>query len=475
MTTLWIVTALVAALAGFWLALPFLRKTDIDMQENASKMSIYRDQLAEIERDLADKLLSEQEAEAARQEIEMRTLKAAEAQDLATETAKRRPALAAFVFLLVGGSAVAGYAWLGNPGLKDQPLAERRTETLAKKADAGDINSRIQLMIERTKEKPDSFESWWLLARSYASIGDNKKAANAYQKAAELSNNRPEILSAYAESMTLANGNKVPTAARLIFEQVLNRVNDPRARYYIALAKAQSQKFDQALEDWALLAKESDANAPWMRLVRRDIVNMARLAKKDVTEFLPDATDDEIAASGSGLAEGEEALKARVAGLKVLLQTEEKDYKSWIELFLLQARLGNTEDATQSLADARENFAAAPFILGKIQEAATSVGLDLIEAKPVVAGPSHEDVAAASQMSQSDQNDMIAGMVAGLAAKLEDNPNNPDGWVMLVRSYRVMGDAEKAEDAFAKAKALFGDQPKIWEQIEQQATEVVSN
>ena len=297
-------------------------------------------------------------------------------------------------------------------------------------------------------------------------------AANAYQRAVELSDNRPEVLSAYAESMTLANGNKVPTSARLIFEQVLNRVNDPRARYYIALAKAQNQNFDGALEDWALLAKESDPKAPWMKLVRRDIVNMARFAKKDVVDYLPDATADEIAAAGGEKPKSSvEAAQKRIAGLKILLESEPKDYKSWIELFVLQARTGELDAAKASLSSAKDNFAAAPFVLGKIDEAAASVGLDIVETSPTLSGPTHEEVAAASQLSQSEQADMIEGMVAGLAAKLEDNPDNPDGWVMLVRSYRVLGSKDKAEKALAQAEQHFKSQPTIWEQIVAQAAQ----
>lgn len=47
-----------------------------------------------------------------------------------------------------------------------------------------------------------------------------------------------------------------------------------------------------------------------------------------------------------------------------------------------------------------------------------------------------------------DRNVMVEGTVAWLAAKLEDNPDNPDGWIMLVRPYTVMGNADKAETVF---------------------------
>ena len=49
---------------------------------------------------------------------------------------------------------------------------------------------------------------------------------------------------------------------------------------------------------------------------------------------------------------------------------------------------------------------------------------------------------------------MIEGMVAGLAAKLEENPSDLQGWVRLARSYNVLGKPEDARDAMAKASAV---------------------
>ncbi len=55
----------------------------------------------------------------------------------------------------------------------------------------------------------------------------------------------------------------------------------------------------------------------------------------------------------------------------------------------------------------------------------------------------------------------IQGMVAGLAARLADNPNDPEGWVRLVRSYAVLGDTAKRDAAMAKAQAMYARDPAI--------------
>jgi cytochrome c-type biogenesis protein CcmH len=69
------------------------------------------------------------------------------------------------------------------------------------------------------------------------------------------------------------------------------------------------------------------------------------------------------------------------------------------------------------------------------------------------AGPSAEDMAAAAQMTAEERRQMVRGMVERLAARLNDNPDDRDGWLRLARAYEVLGEPEKAADARARAEA----------------------
>ena len=71
--------------------------------------------------------------------------------------------------------------------------------------------------------------------------------------------------------------------------------------------------------------------------------------------------------------------------------------------------------------------------------------------------PTREDVEASAAMSAGDRDRMIRSMVARLAEGLEENPGDLAGWKRLGRSYRVLGDARRARDAFARAAALDPD------------------
>jgi len=55
----------------------------------------------------------------------------------------------------------------------------------------------------------------------------------------------------------------------------------------------------------------------------------------------------------------------------------------------------------------------------------------------------------------------IEEMVAKLAARMEQNPDNPEGWVMLARSYKAMGRYEEATRAFDRAGKPVDEDPHL--------------
>ena len=88
-------------------------------------------------------------------------------------------------------------------------------------------------------------------------------------------------------------------------------------------------------------------------------------------------------------------------------------------------------------------------------------------ASPNVRGPSAADVAAARQLKPSEQRDMAEGMVAQLEARLQQQPKNVDGWVMLIRSRMTLGEPDKAKAALeAAVKANPGAAAQIRAQAE---------
>lgn len=80
-----------------------------------------------------------------------------------------------------------------------------------------------------------------------------------------------------------------------------------------------------------------------------------------------------------------------------------------------------------------------------------------VEPKTPQPGPTQEDMAAAQQMTPEQRQEMIRGMVDRLAERLKTDSSDFEGWLRLVRAYAVMGDKEKARDAFISARNTIGD------------------
>lgn len=76
-------------------------------------------------------------------------------------------------------------------------------------------------------------------------------------------------------------------------------------------------------------------------------------------------------------------------------------------------------------------------------------------ASSAIPGPNRDQMQAASSLPKGQQEEMIRGMVDGLADKLKANPDNVDGWIMLMRSRVQLGETGKAAKALQDASTAF--------------------
>jgi len=81
------------------------------------------------------------------------------------------------------------------------------------------------------------------------------------------------------------------------------------------------------------------------------------------------------------------------------------------------------------------------------------LGAGMSVATAAIPGPSREQMQAAAQLPQGQQDAMVGGMVASLESRLKANPGNVDGWIMLMRSRMTLGETGKAAAAYAQARS----------------------
>ncbi|MBU6506748.1 MAG: c-type cytochrome biogenesis protein CcmI, partial [Alphaproteobacteria bacterium] len=230
--------------------------------------AVYRDQLNEIERDLARGMVRPEDAAAARREIERRILAAADEPDAPAAGAPRR-SLAAILAVCAGAVALVAYMALGSPGLPDLPFANR----VSPAAQAAMIQNMVSGLAAQLKDNPQDAQGWAMLGRSYAVLGETDKAIDAYEHARQLKPDDPTIALAEAAAMLADRKVEDPVPARAValLKTVTARQPDqPMALWFLGLAAAQQRDFTQARDDWTHLLRVMPADAP-----ERDTVNAA--------------------------------------------------------------------------------------------------------------------------------------------------------------------------------------------------------
>ena len=216
--TLWFVFALMTAAAIFAVLWPLSRRGR--PHSEGSEATVYKDQLAEIDRDVAAGLIGASEAEAARVEISRRLLAAAAADERAPPTASNiRLRRAAAIVALVGLPivSVAFYLPLGSPRLGDFPLAER-----IRAPDASQPLDNLVAQVEAHLEKnPTDGRGWNVLAPVLAKLGRYDDAVRAYRNSITYSGDSAERRADLGEALAGAAGGVVTAEAKAEFERAI--------------------------------------------------------------------------------------------------------------------------------------------------------------------------------------------------------------------------------------------------------------
>lgn len=277
-------TLLILGTLGFagaaLLALPLLARRRASSGRAEFDRAVFRDQLDELERDLARGVINQADAEAARTEIQRRILATGEAERESgpgpTASGGSGGAIAALA-VLAPLAAGAIYFALGSPDLPGQPFAARQS---APAAPAGPTTEQIGRMVaaleRRLAEKPDEIQGWVILTTAYLRVGRPADAEKALGRALELAGNDKargaSIAANYGEALVAMAGGRVTPAAKTAFERALKLApKHPAAGYYLGLAQLQAGDVQGAIAVWRRIADGAPKDAPWLNELKRRI------------------------------------------------------------------------------------------------------------------------------------------------------------------------------------------------------------
>jgi cytochrome c-type biogenesis protein CcmH len=341
--------ALLALAAAVILAWPALRRP-AERERASFDLAVYRDQLAEIERDRQRGLIAPAEAAAAKLEVERRILRLADA--VARPTTEAAPAsrwLAVTVAIVLPLLAGGLYMRLGEPGLRDQPFAAREAPE-----PQPDIAGMVARLEARLASEPNDPSGWLMLGRSRTVMSQPDGAVIAYRRALELAPDEPEALGGLAESLIIGAGGIIgPEALSLLTRLDGLTPGEPRVTYYMGLAAAQQGDVAAATERWRRLLAEAPADAPWRPRIVDTIRSAASQLGIDVEPMLaatPGAapapgTSEAAAIAALPPAERQQRIRTMVDGLQARLEADGGDVAGWARLAQARGVLGERDAA----------------------------------------------------------------------------------------------------------------------------------
>lgn len=365
--TLWFVFALMTVAAIFAVLWPLSRSTSA--QAGGSEAVVYRDQLAEIERDVAAGLIGVSEAEAARVEIGRRLLAAADGErDLPARSnlgLRRASAIVALVGLPV--AAVMFYLALGSPWLGDFPLASR-----TRAADPNQpLDNMVAQVVAHLEKNPTDARGWTVLAPVLARLGRYDDAVGAYRNVITYAGDSAERRSDLGEALAMVAGGVVTAEAKAEFERaVAQDANEPRANYFLGLAAEQDGRKIDAAAIWRAMLAKAPADAPWRPLVQAALTRVGGPA-------VPALSNEAMAAAKDMSDPDRNAMiRGMVDRLATRLKQNGDDVEGWLRLLRAYMVMGEREKAASALTDARQAVAADAERLRQLNEGAKNLGLD---------------------------------------------------------------------------------------------------
>ncbi|MEM7745231.1 MAG: c-type cytochrome biogenesis protein CcmI [Pseudomonadota bacterium] len=486
MLSFYLIAGGLALVAAILMVRPLLAGRSAAPAQANTDAQVFRDQLAEIDRDLERGTINPTEAEGARIEVSRRLL-AADARAQASGDLKPAPQghsgmVAGLALIGAPALAAALYLAVGSPGQPDSPFAERQglpavleeIAALTPRPSQAEAEARAQqtpqaqpqvdaeyramvAQLEQTvADRPDDLQGHTLLGNALMQLGRWPEAAEIYARAIELAGDAvdPDLFGNRAEALILSAGGYVSPEAERVLAEALRR--DPRAdiaRYYAGLAVRQAGRLEEAIRIWQSLRVEAPQDAPYLQYLDLLLAETVQAVRGAGGQSGP--SQAEIDAAQEMSPEDRMAMIETMIGqLESRLMIDGGSPQEWGQLIASYATLNRAAEARSAL-----DLALIAYPEGAAHDALIRHGqnLGLIEVTAPVAGPSEADIEAAQEMSPEDRRAMIEGMVGGLEERLTEDGGTAEEWLRLITSYARLGRMEDANRIYRLAETALAE------------------
>jgi len=317
MTLFLLIAVVMAAIALAWVLPVLLRRRDtaVIVQTRASNLAILKDQLAELEQDVAAGTLPQAQYQQAREDLERRAYEEAR-EPVAPVAVVPAPARRTAIMLaaLLPVCAAALYWQFGTP----EGLAPAAEVHGGSKVTPQEVEAMVAKLAARMQQSPDDGNGWALLARSYLVMQRHADAVAAYERAVALIKDDADLLADYADALAMTQGRRIEGKPLKVVERALKI--DPLQWKALAMAGSaafERKDFKTAVAYWEKLQSRAEPGSDFAREVAANVDEARQLGglKVAASDAPPVKADAKSTGDSAGASvEGTVALSRELAG-----------------------------------------------------------------------------------------------------------------------------------------------------------------
>ena len=322
MTALWIIVVLLLLATLLCLIPPLLRRAPAAQPASeANVRAFYLAQREQLRRDMDNGSLTAAAGMRAEEELQRDLL-----QDLDLRRGRSAPwagqragiTAACLLTVLIPVAAVLLYGQLGNPRAAASASAGQPAEPHA--ADAGnDMTLAINALAQRLRTAPDDADGWYMLARSYETLGRYTDAVAAYQQVLRLVPGQPAVLADLADALLSANqGNPDDASIAAVAQALAAQPDQPKALALAGMMALRRGDAAEALAHWERLQAQLPPDSEAARQIQSNIAQARAMAgapaSTTATASAPGSAPVSASAPAAGAAPTPAVTAARISG-----------------------------------------------------------------------------------------------------------------------------------------------------------------
>jgi cytochrome c-type biogenesis protein CcmH len=266
----WIICIILIGIALAFIVPALLQSGEEQLNDDKqANVGVYRDQISELEADLQNGIVSSEQYQHDREEIERRLLEDVASPEDVPKNVKRIGGrrLAYVVAMGIPVIAVALYLRIGNPaaisasttGLSQVPTAGSQP---ANPMTQQGIDANVAALAKRLEANPNDAEGWVMLGRSYLNLKRYSEATGAYAKATALKPDNADLFADYAFAMGMANGQRLQGEPHALINKALQLdPENPKALELAGSAAFEARNYKDAISYWERLLARTPANS----------------------------------------------------------------------------------------------------------------------------------------------------------------------------------------------------------------------